>query len=174
MQRKMDGEYGRWRCDTMGTRSRVPEPLSGVRSVSAMCDLPFIASYSCPFTLLILRGLQDQEGTMTLVEGVFFFHRSSPPTARETFLLLPSHALVPSLTSLLVFCSCELVPFASASSAFFSVFWLLLLSAFLLSELSPQERFSSLSSVLLPFCFFFTSALFPPPTSLLSFSLVRS
>ena len=98
-----------------------------------------------PFTLLVLPGLQDREGRMTLVEGVFFFHRSSTPIARETFLSFPSNVFVPSLTSLLslsVFCSCELVR-SFLLSAFSSTSCVLLLP-FLLSEPSTQERSSSL------------------------------
>ena len=72
------------------------------------------------------------------MEGVFFFHRSLTPTARETFLSFLSHVFVPSLTSLLslsIFCTCELVQFASA---------VVRLSAFLRSEPSAQELFLSL------------------------------
>ena len=107
---------------------------------------------------------------MTLVEGVFFSHRSSTPTAHKTFLSFPSHIFVPSLMSrlsLLVFCSGELGPFISPFCFLFCILPFALLSPFLLSSLFAQERFSTLlarartirfSSSF--FCFLFTSAFF--------------
>ena len=149
----------------MATRSHVPEVrgprrrvLSGVPDMRASCathpSLPQIFPPQTPvdevppFTLLVLPGLQDREGRMTLVEGVFFFHRSSTPIARETFLSFPSNVFVPSLTSLLslsVFCSGELVSFTSPfcfpqhSESVFCYFPFCFLSCLLRSALRPRS-----------------------------------
>jgi len=141
----------------------VPRPsrrvLSGVPDMRARCatrpPLPQILPPQTPidevppFPILVLHGWQDRQGRMTLMEGVFSFHRSSTPTARETFLSFLSHVFVPSLTSLLillVFCSGELRPLVSpfyfpqtSASALSSAFCLWFLP-FLLSDLSAQEH----------------------------------
>ena len=100
----------------------VPRPsrrvLSGVPDMRARCatrpPLPQILPPQTPidevppFPILVLHGWQDRQGRMTLMEGVFSFHRSLTPTARETFFSFLSHVFVPSPTSfliLLVFCS---------------------------------------------------------------------
>ena len=114
---------------------------------------------------------------MTLMQAVFFFHRSSTPTAREIFFSLTRFCSFPhepsqSFSFLLIRAFPIRFSFLLPSAFCVCLLPSLLLSAFcfppfLLSEPSAQEHSSSLLSraghecFSLPFCFIFTSAFFP-------------
>ena len=149
MWRKMRGKIGSGDVTWWGhaaTSLRCLDAIGESSLASQICELDVRLAVHClldssstgphqwgaAITLLIHHGWQAREGRMTAVEGVLFFHRSSTPTAHETFLTLYSHVYVPSLMSLL--------------------FCFLLLSDFRLSEPSAQEGFLSLLATTCPVC----------------------